>query len=109
MARYNGSFKYKTTTPGQKDPDTGFFAEGVDSDWLDGGPCHVEKHIPPKEIKGMDGTVTRYEYEIFLPLSSLNLSAGTPLALFGEDGIQIDSVQVIGFDRTGRKNIVVWA
>lgn len=109
MSRYNNSFKYKQVTPGVQDPDTGFWNEGSTSDWIDGGECHIEKHIPPKEIKGADGVITRYVYEIFLPVSGLSLSLGTPMALVNEEGILIEEILVAAFDNTSRKHIVIWA
>ena len=109
MSRYNCSLKYKSVTPGQKDPDSGFWIEGVMSDWKDGGRCHIEKHIPPKIIKGPDENVLQYTHEIFLPQSLLNLSIGSPIAIDNDEGIQIEEAKVLGIDSTGRKHIVIWA
>ncbi|MCL4482179.1 MAG: hypothetical protein M1445_06115 [Bacteroidetes bacterium] len=109
MSRYNSTFKYKQATPGVQDPDTGFWGEGSISDWIEGGECHIEKHIPPKEIKGADGTVIRYVYEIFLPVSGINLSLGTSVALFNEDGTLIEEIIISAFDNTNRKHIAIWA
>lgn len=109
MSRYNSTLKYKTTIPGQQDPVTGFFVEGFVSDWIDAGDCHIEKHTPPKEVKGVDGSTILYVYEIFMPQSDLNLSIGDPIALFDEDGVLLAETLVNGFDRTGRKNISIWA
>jgi hypothetical protein len=109
MSRQNGYFKYKESTPGQQDPNTGFWSEGEVSDWIEGGPCHIEKHIPPKEIKGADGTVIRYVYEVFLPLSGISLCLGSMVALYYENGTLADEIVVSAIDNSGRKNMVIWA
>lgn len=108
MAKYNATFKYRLRKELCQDDD-GFWSNNDDNTWILGGYCYVEKHIPPKEVKGIDGTLTIYTYEIFLPkeVNMLRMTTGAQLIITinGYD----QEVVVAGVDDTGKKHIVLWA
>lgn len=107
MAKYNATFKYRLTDKVRQNDD-GFWGSSDNNTWISGGYCYLEKHIPAKEVKGIDGTLSVYTYEIFLPKEfKVRLTAGSQLVITSNGCDQ--EVVVAGVDDTGKKHIVIWA
>ncbi len=109
MGRYNGTFKYKVISGAHQNA-KGFWVDASESDWIEGGVCRIEKHIPAKQIKGVDGVLVTYVYEIFLPKEcDLDFPLGTPLMLTTFKGSILEEVVITGFDNSSKKHVLIWA
>ncbi|MGE9615665.1 MAG: hypothetical protein ACQPRJ_03985 [Solitalea-like symbiont of Acarus siro] len=107
MAKYNATFRYRLSEKATQN-DNGFWDVSGSIEWMPGGHCYIEKYIPAKEVKGVDGTLTLYTYEIFLPKEfKVKLYIGTNLLL--NIGGNIEKVTITGVDNTGKKHIILWA
>lgn len=109
MSRINATFKHKSIQQIVQDND-GFYDPVPDtSEWVDGCECYVEKHIPAKQIIGVDGTVYTYNYTVFIPKHYMgNLELTQQLQLTYNDTGKVETLTIQGVDDMNRKHIEIW-
>lgn len=109
MGRINATFRYRNQQEPETDPQTGFITGSADSgEWSDGGMCQVDRHIPAKVLKGVDGMEYTYTYDLFIlkPYDSGDIRVGTEIEVTMEDG-SVDGFTAQGVDNC-RRYIEVW-
>lgn len=109
MGRLNGTFKYRNPKEPEKDPATGFYTGGGVGEWEDGGRCQIDKAIPAKQIKGVDGQMYAYTWDLFIlrPFHGETIKIGTEIEVTMEDG-STDAFTTLGVDNQNRRYIEVW-
>ena len=109
MGRYNGTFRYRNDQEPQKDAKTGFYTGGGKGEWTDGCRCQIDKHIPAKQIMGVDGQMHAYTWDLFIqrPYDGTDLRIGTDIEVTMEDGTQ-DVFTIQGVDNQNRRYIELW-
>lgn len=108
MGRNNGTFKFKPAGTAVKDPVTGLYSAGSETDWMPGSECQIEKFVPAKQKKGVDGEVYDYNYCVFIPkYVKCDLTVGTRILILSENGVK-DEFSILGVDDLNRKYIEIW-
>lgn len=108
MSRINAKFRIKSVQPIIKD-DYGFINHTPNEGWIDGCECYVEKHIPAKQIIGIDGQVYTYSYSVFIPKHYNGILEVTQeMQLIYNDTGKVETMTVKGVDDLNRKHIEVW-
>lgn len=109
--RFNGTFTYKPVGVNTKDPNTGFVVgNGANATVVKGCECQIDKSIPAKVVKGIDGQEYAYNYDVFIPKycrDAVGLTIGCVVSLTFYNGVK-DEFTVRGVDNTNRKYIEIW-
>ena len=109
MSRVNATFKIKSVQQVQKDDDGFYKPLPNTSEWIDGCECYVEKHIPAKQIIGVDGQVYTYNYTVFIPKHyNGNLELTQEMQLIYNETGKVETLIIQGVDDANRKHIEVW-
>lgn len=109
MSRINATFKHKSIQQVVKDSDGFFDPTPNTSEWINGIECYVEKHIPAKQIIGVDGQVFTYNFTVFIPKhykGKLEITQEMQL-VYNETG-KVETLIILGVDDANRKYIEVW-
>ena len=110
--RYNATFRYNPVQNSGSHDNEGFYDPGSSApDWIDGIECYVEKHIPAKQVMGIDGQIFTYNYTIYIPkwFDQCKLEVTGTLEITYNESVGRETITIKGVDDINRKNIEIWA
>lgn len=79
MDQYPDSIVITVTTPATQDPDTGIWTAGTSTAYT--LECRAEVNGTGRQIAGDDGVLMDYAFQVFLPLMTTVIPAGSDYVL----------------------------